>query len=372
MNNTNPSAGKIKNFIRNVFGGRMKTSSDIIQESIGYTFRNPKLLTQALTRKSYTAENGGEDNEVLEFIGDKALDLAVIRMMVANFGIGEEKRFSKHTGSLQTKSREGFLTETKSRLVQKKALSKAMDRLGFHRFLIMGAGDMQQNIQEQPSVKEDLFEAIIGAVTLDCGWNSDTVLSVVTRMLGDLNGMPAVPAAKTPSDRDALIKQERDETTNYKGCLQEWSQGNGYGLPDYQTEQYGARFVSEVSVPHVPGSFRGEGSSKVKAETAAAKEMYLHLQNEFLPESPLRKALKALDRENALSRLNELKQINLIPTPKEFFYPAENATGTIGWTCEMSLPDTSETFLHTASTKQDAKKECTYKMLCYLLNEQQD
>lgn len=47
----------------------------MVQEQIGYDFKNLDLLQQAFTRRSYTAENGGENNEVLEFIGDKALDL---------------------------------------------------------------------------------------------------------------------------------------------------------------------------------------------------------------------------------------------------------------------------------------------------------
>ena len=49
----------------------------MVQAQIGYTFKNIDLLNQAFTRRSYTEENGGENNEVLEFIGDKALDFAV-------------------------------------------------------------------------------------------------------------------------------------------------------------------------------------------------------------------------------------------------------------------------------------------------------
>ena len=45
-----------------------------IQDQIGYTFKNQELLVQAFTRRSYSMENGGQDNEVLESIGDKALD----------------------------------------------------------------------------------------------------------------------------------------------------------------------------------------------------------------------------------------------------------------------------------------------------------
>ena len=56
-----------------------------IQEQIGYRFKNPYLLEQAFTRRSYSEENGGENNEVLEFIGDKALDLAVVRYLTEDY-----------------------------------------------------------------------------------------------------------------------------------------------------------------------------------------------------------------------------------------------------------------------------------------------
>ena len=52
-----------------------------IQNHIDYHFNNPDLLEQAFTRKSYSAENGGCDNEVLEFIGDKVLDFIVVKYL---------------------------------------------------------------------------------------------------------------------------------------------------------------------------------------------------------------------------------------------------------------------------------------------------
>ena len=51
-----------------------------IQSQIGYTFNNLDLLQQAFTRRSYSEENGGENNEVLEFIGDKVLDFFVVKL----------------------------------------------------------------------------------------------------------------------------------------------------------------------------------------------------------------------------------------------------------------------------------------------------
>ena len=53
-----------------------------IQRQIGYEFKNLDLLQQAFTRRSFSEENGGENNEVLEFIGDKVLDLFVVKLLI--------------------------------------------------------------------------------------------------------------------------------------------------------------------------------------------------------------------------------------------------------------------------------------------------
>ena len=52
-----------------------------IQDQIGYRFKNPAVLEQAFTRRSFSMENGGQNNEVLEFIGDKVLDFIVVKLL---------------------------------------------------------------------------------------------------------------------------------------------------------------------------------------------------------------------------------------------------------------------------------------------------
>ena len=58
----------------------------MVQGQIGYNFKNLDLLQQAFTRRSYTEENGGENNEVLEFIGDKALDFVIVKLLIQKYG----------------------------------------------------------------------------------------------------------------------------------------------------------------------------------------------------------------------------------------------------------------------------------------------
>ena len=57
-----------------------------IQKIIGYDFENENLLKQAFIRTSYSEEFGGPDNQILEFIGDRALDVAVIRTLTITYG----------------------------------------------------------------------------------------------------------------------------------------------------------------------------------------------------------------------------------------------------------------------------------------------
>lgn len=57
-----------------------------IENQIDYKFKNKDLLQQAFIRRSYSAEKGGSDNEVLEFIGDKVLDMIVVQMLTEEYG----------------------------------------------------------------------------------------------------------------------------------------------------------------------------------------------------------------------------------------------------------------------------------------------
>ena len=90
-----------------------------IQDQIGYTFKNQELLVQAFTRRSYSMENGGQDNEVLEFIGDKALDFVVVKQLSEEFGHYSKKyqnwgkSKTEETGTFISDLDEGELTEIK-------------------------------------------------------------------------------------------------------------------------------------------------------------------------------------------------------------------------------------------------------------------
>lgn len=317
-----------------------------VQKRIGYTFTNEDLLAQAFIRKSYSAENGGVDNEVLEFIGDKALDLAIIRVMMGRFALvaPSGKRY------LTTAQNEKGFTNIKKELVAKKALSASMERLGFQKYLVMGAGDIKCGAQENDSVKEDLFEAILGAVTLDCGWNMDVITRTTQNMI----------------DLDAffqdLATDEEKMDENYVGKVQEWTQGKGYGRPDYTYRETAVGFCCHLSVPKAGLWADGEGQSKSAARMAAAKAFYLNLPKKNVFSEVLATLPTVKD---AVSRLKIFADKKLITAPEYMYKEARGNGISPCWNCKLTVGGFSCD--DTASTKKEAAHRCAEKAVEHLL-----
>ena len=146
-----------------------------IQSQIGYTFNNLDLLQQAFVRRSYSQENGGENNEVLEFVGDKVLDFFAVKFLTEKYGFFlsdcDDYDAENEFDEFASEKTEAELTDAKKMLVQKNTLSSRIDILQLADYLIMGKGDRNNNAHKEASVKEDLFEAILGAVAIDSNWD---------------------------------------------------------------------------------------------------------------------------------------------------------------------------------------------------------
>ena len=342
-----------------------------IEHTIGYEFENKDLLQQAFVRKSYSAEHGGQNNEVLEFIGDKALDLAVIRIMMERFGvITEDKDYNefklRNPQYFQTKYGEGKFTDIKQDLVKKKALSKAMDSLGFHQFLIMGQGDIKQNRQNDISVKEDLFEAIVGAVAIDSDWNFDVLTEVVENMI----------------DFDAYFDNDLEDSQNYVGLVQEWFQSNERELPHYQYLSGVEKTVCEPFYnPYENGSglykcqlcfekkyFNGYGDNNADAREKCAALFYCWLEDNGYIVNPIIEAIGNPDEDEPIRQLNELYQKQLISKPAYVFKQGKDENGYIEWRCDCLVEENGRTFTNYASSKKEAQKMSAYDSLLDLID----
>lgn len=338
----------------------MAIELESIQNTIGYKFKNLDLLQQAFVRKSYSEEHGGQNNEVLEFIGDKALDLAVIKIMMDYFGeITNSKQYQelklKNPKYFTTKLNEGQFTDIKKDLVQKKALSKCMDKLGFQTQLIMGRGDINENAQEQDSVKEDLFEAIVGAVAVDSYWNMEIICDVVENMI----------------DFDDYFSHLDNVEEDYVIEVQQWSQSHGFGLPFYEFEEIEDGFLCSVSIEEIGLQENGFGTSKSKARANAARLAYEWLDDNQYLIHDLFDIVGEPDEIEALRQLNELVQQGAIEEPDFKYSQDYDDNGNPVWFCDLNFDD--EYWGHfdcsTVSTsKKETKRQAVYELLCYLEN----
>lgn len=344
----------------------MEYETSVIENIIGYHFRNRDLIQQAFTRRSYSEENGGQNNEVLEFVGDKALDLAVIKILTDRFGTTTDdkkwKEFKLHNPKyFATKSKEGVFTDIKKDLVQKKTLATAITNLGFHLMMFMSEGDYANGVYDQDSVKEDLFEAIVGAVAIDSEFKMDSIVSVVETMI----------------DFESYFSNWSEYNTNYVGLLQEWTQRTGYGVPlyEYRDNYYyfgqGSRVRCSVSIPGLDGyhnSWGGEAESKSKARMEAAKSAYIFLQDNGYIVSEYEEEVGEPDENESLRQVNELVQKELISKPNYEFTQGKDEYGDSYWTCKCTVKEINDYyFTGEAYSKRDAQRQAAYYMLMHLM-----
>ena len=366
----------------------------MVQEQIGYDFKNLDLLQQAFTRRSYTAENGGENNEVFEFIGDKALDFVIVKLLIQKYGHlanGDpvdgtkisvwEQEFKRNQEGYEAPAVNSFgcdydeddLSKIKSRMVNKKALARRMDELGFSEHLIMGKGDIQNNINQEDSVKEDLFEAIIGAVAIDSGWNLKDLQKVVEVML--------VP-------EDFLIN---DTDTNYVRLIQEWEMNKNGCIPWYKYKEasYTSTWYLKESntiyqnfplgynysklkyhcylklLDSLP-VFCGFGVSVKDARMAVCKLAYEYLEQKDLLWS-IRNEIENPNRDDSINQLEILARRGYFSIPTYAFEETYDHNGNPIWKCECHIVEEDCCFDGTSSSKKEAKKDSAFRMLFYVL-----
>jgi len=215
-----------------------------LEERLGYEFKNPALLNEALSHSSFVAESPerGPSNGVLEFLGDAVVGLAVTRWLVENCRDRPE----------------GELTRWRAAVVNQQALAAAAKALGLGDYLQVGKAERQTGVQDLPSVLAGVLEAVVGAIYLDGGWPE--AREFVVRYLG--HRMEEVVADESYSE-------------DYKSSLQVWAQAERRALPVYQIvdeegPDHSKMFTAEVYVEEELLG-RGRGPSKKEAEQSAAR-----------------------------------------------------------------------------------------------------
>lgn len=216
---------------------------------LGVSFHNRELLRQALTHESFInewgsdqAEDGMSSYERLEYLGD-----AVLNYTVAN------ALFQRSTGA-----NEGELSMGRAHIVCKDSLAGVAQDLDLGDHILRGKGEVSYSPMVRDSVLEDSFEAIIGAIHVDQGYEAAS--KFVFAQLGDkIDHVAENGVAKDP-----------------KSAFQELVQGVGLKTPRYQTELMNTAITGEPSYRArvlVDGRevATGYGGSKSKAQKKAAE-----------------------------------------------------------------------------------------------------
>ena len=319
---------------------------DEIEHILSYQFRNKMLLVQAFTRSSYAKEHNTIDNEVLEFLGDTILNQLVVSRLIGYYTNEED-------GGLNSELSESHLTEYKIKLVNKNILSSRIDILCLSSYLLLGKGDKKNKVYNQDSVKEDLFEAIIGAVTIDSDYDWDVLSDLIDTML----------------DIDSYIANDFEETDeNSIGALQSWSQKRGYGAPEYSFREVNNFFSGQewhcyLNIGY--NRFEGKADSKIDAKKICAQRVidwliesgsYYNMADEI--DEP------TLDK--AINQLQELSQKGYFSNPTYEFEESQEE-GEVAWESRIDIDEYDFYYTGSGSTKKEAKKEAAYNMLLEVL-----
>lgn len=206
-------------------------------------FSNIELLRTALTHSSFVNEHRSDeyqDNERLEFLGDAVLQLAMSEFIYKNF--------ANYT--------EGEMTKLRAQHVCEPALVTYANRLNLGKYLRLGKGEETSGGRSRPAILADAFEAVLGAIFLDQGYQAvyKFLDQVVFPYLKDGNFVNVI---------------------DYKSKLQELVQADNnrsirYEIVDAIGPAHQRTFVSEVYMDNIKMGV-GSGHSKKEAEQNAAK-----------------------------------------------------------------------------------------------------
>ena len=227
-------------------------SFERLETLLGHAFRDPALLTAALTHKSYLNENPQHtagDNERLEFLGDAVLDLVIGHLVMERF----------------PKAREGELSIARAAMVNETGLATLAGEIGLGEWLFLGRGEEQTGGRKKPSLLADAMEAVTGAIYLDAGF--EATYRVFAKLFGE-----------------RIANLDDPGYTDFKTRLQELAQGLYKETPRYTVAaEAGPDHDKRFQVVVTLGSRQyatAIGRSKKEAEQKAAEAALFLLEGE--------------------------------------------------------------------------------------------
>lgn len=219
-----------------------------LEERLDYTFDNPEILQRALRHGSSTASDFAGSYQRLEFLGDAVIGHAVAQILFEEFPEDDQ----------------GMLTRKRVHLVRSERLAERAALLGLDGWVVLGPSEEMARGRERSALLEDLFEAVVGAIVLDGGWEA-ALDFIHDQFAGDLDNL----------DQRTLALADP------KSSLQEVAQARGLPLPEYLKVRVSGPDHRRLWVYDVIWDgeevARGEGVSKREAQHQAARRALVRL-----------------------------------------------------------------------------------------------
>ncbi|MCC1491039.1 ribonuclease III [Cognatishimia sp. F0-27] len=224
----------------------MKVSADLhdLMQRLGYRFQDPRLLRRAVTHASRSGP-GGEDNQRLEFLGDRVLGLVMAEALLeADPGAAE-----------------GVLAPRFNALVRKESCADIARDVDLGAALKLGRSEQMSGGRRKMALLGDAMEAVIAAVYLDGGF--DAARALILRLW------------------DSRIGSVEEDAKDAKTALQEWAQGRGLQPPRYiEAARTGPDHAPVFTIEARLSTGEAESASagnKRQAEQAAARALLARL-----------------------------------------------------------------------------------------------
>lgn len=234
---------------RNIRNVKVEEIVERVKEKTGVFFDNKDLLIEALTHPSFKHENPDfkQDNQRLEFLGDAVLNMIITEILFQRY----------------REASEGFLTQKRIYLVKEETLYKKAKSLDLGELILLGVGEEKQGGRDKISILSDLFEAFIGALYLDKGYEY------------------------TKNFVEEIFKEEIEGIemeVDWKNLLQAYLQKEGK-KPQYIVSrevgpEHNKTFYVELWIDDEKIS-EGEGKNKREAEIKAAKKALEKIKNDL-------------------------------------------------------------------------------------------
>ncbi|RKQ37453.1 ribonuclease III [Oceanobacillus halophilus] len=215
-----------------------------LEQQLNLSFNNHELIKQAFTHSSYVNEHRKEvfsDNERLEFLGDAVLELGVSQYL-----------FRKNK-----KMPEGEMTKLRAAIVCEPSLMNFAQDLHFGKYLLLGKGEEQTGGRERPAILADVFEAFLGALYLDQGFEQ---------------ALQFLEEHVFPKIKSGTFSHAMDYKSQLQEYIQQYKNGSiEYKIVDEKGPSHNKEFIANVRInDEITGE--GIGRTKKEAEQRAAKK----------------------------------------------------------------------------------------------------